>query len=59
MTRRPAGAAPRGQSGPAGSVRSLSVDCDGVVHIYRASDGTDVVALRGVDLNVAAGSAWP
>ena len=34
---------------------SLSVQCDGVVHIYRASDGADVVALRGVDLEVRAG----
>ena len=55
MTRRPPRSALRGHSEPSGSARSLSVDCDGVVHIYRASDGTDVVALRGVDLNVAAG----
>ena len=34
---------------------SLSVQCDGVVHIYRASDGADVVALRGVDLAVRSG----
>jgi putative ABC transport system ATP-binding protein len=32
-----------------------SVHCNGVVHIYRAGDGEDVVALRGVDLDVAAG----
>ena len=55
MTRRPPRSALRGHSGPSGSARSLSVDCDGVVHIYRASDGTDVVALRGVDLRPASG----
>ena len=44
MTRR-SGAAPHRRSRPVDSAGSLSVDCDGVVHIYRASDGTDVVAL--------------
>ncbi len=47
-------AAPQ-RSGAAPSAPSLSVHCDGVVHIYRASDGTDVVALRGVDLDVGEG----
>ncbi len=31
-----------------------SVHCDGIVHIYPV-DGADVVALRGVDLDIAAG----
>jgi putative ABC transport system ATP-binding protein len=34
---------------------ALSVHCSGLVHLYRGSDGSDVVALRGVDLDVAAG----
>jgi putative ABC transport system ATP-binding protein len=34
---------------------ALSVHCNGLVHLYRGSDGSDVVALRGVDLDVAAG----
>lgn len=33
----------------------VAVTCLGVVHIYRADDGTDVVALRGVDLDIDAG----
>jgi ABC-type lipoprotein export system ATPase subunit len=40
---------------PAGSRAGLAVHCDGVVHIYAAADGTDVVALRGVDLDIDAG----
>lgn len=31
-----------------------AVDCEGVVHVYRAA-GTDIAALRGIDLRVAAG----
>ncbi len=34
--------------------RGLSVRCEELVHIYRAG-GTEVVAVRGVDLDVAAG----
>jgi ABC-type lipoprotein export system ATPase subunit len=30
----------------------LSVRCEGVVHLYRTFDGEDVVALRGVDLEI-------
>lgn len=33
----------------------LPVSCEGLVHIYRLH-GNDVVALRGIDLDVAAGS---
>jgi ABC-type lipoprotein export system ATPase subunit len=35
-------------------IRGLPVVCEGVVHIYRL-DGDDVVAVRGVDLEVEAG----
>lgn len=33
----------------------ISVRCEGVVHLYRTFGGHDVVALRGVDLDIAAG----
>src|SRR5215212_8496189 len=33
----------------------LSVRCQGLVHLYKTFEGHDVVALQGVDLNVAAG----
>ncbi len=35
--------------------RGLSVRCRGVVHLYRTFEGHDVVALQGVDLDIAAG----
>lgn len=35
--------------------KGVSVRCEGVVHIYRGSDGTDVVALSGVDLDIDSG----
>jgi ABC-type lipoprotein export system ATPase subunit len=39
------------------AARGVAVECDGVVHIYPGSDKDidDVVALRGVDLDVAGG----
>ena len=33
----------------------VSVRCEGVVHLYRTVQGHDVVALQGVDLQIAAG----
>jgi putative ABC transport system ATP-binding protein len=33
----------------------LGVRCQGVVHLYRTFEGHDVVALRGVDLEIAPG----
>lgn len=33
----------------------VAVRCQGVVHLYRTFEGHDVVALRGVDLEIAAG----
>ncbi|MGI8645749.1 MAG: ABC transporter ATP-binding protein [Nocardioides sp.] len=33
----------------------LGVRCDGVVHLYRTFEGHDVVALRGVDLEILPG----
>ena len=33
----------------------LSISCRGVVHLYRTFEGHDVVALQGVDLDIAAG----
>lgn len=33
----------------------LGVRCEGVVHLYTTFEGHDVVALRGVDLEIAAG----
>ncbi|MBA3234195.1 MAG: ATP-binding cassette domain-containing protein [Propionibacteriales bacterium] len=33
----------------------MSVSCRGVVHLYRTFAGHDVVALQGVDLDIAAG----
>jgi len=33
----------------------ISVRCDGVVHLYRTFEGHDVVALRGVDLQILPG----
>jgi ABC-type lipoprotein export system ATPase subunit len=33
----------------------LAVRCDGLVHLYSSPDGTEVVALRSVDLEVPAG----
>ena len=33
----------------------VEVRCTGVVHLYRTFAGHDVVALRGVDLTIAAG----
>ncbi len=35
---------------------ALDVSCAGLVQIYPAEDGTDVVALRNVDLDLAAGT---
>jgi putative ABC transport system ATP-binding protein len=35
--------------------RGISIRCEGVVHLYRTFEGHDVVALRGVDLTIAAG----
>jgi putative ABC transport system ATP-binding protein len=35
--------------------RGVEVRCVGVVHLYRTFAGHDVVALRGIDLTVAAG----
>lgn len=35
--------------------RGVDVVCEGVVHLYRTFEGHDVVALRGVDLHIAAG----
>jgi ABC-type lipoprotein export system ATPase subunit len=35
--------------------RGLGVRCQGVVHLYRTFEGHDVVALRGVDLEIAPG----
>ncbi len=37
------------------ATRGLGVRCEGVVHLYRTFEGEDVVALRGVDLEIAAG----
>jgi ABC-type lipoprotein export system ATPase subunit len=36
---------------------ALDVRCEGLVHIYPSPDGDEVVALRGLDLDVAAGEA--
>ena len=33
----------------------VGVRCQGVVHLYRTFEGHDVVALQGVDLDIAAG----
>ena len=38
------------------TAEALDVVCDGLVQIYPADDGVDVVALRGVDLELPAGS---
>jgi len=35
--------------------RGVSITCRGVVHLYRTFEGHDVVALQGVDLDIAAG----
>ena len=35
--------------------RGVEVRCEGVVHLYRTFAGHDVVALRGIDLTIAAG----
>ena len=35
--------------------RGVGVRCEGVVHLYRTFAGHDVVALRGIDLTIAAG----
>jgi ABC-type lipoprotein export system ATPase subunit len=35
--------------------RGIAVRCEGVVHLYRTFAGHDVVALRGIDLSIAAG----
>ncbi|MGH7612362.1 MAG: ABC transporter ATP-binding protein [Candidatus Dormibacteria bacterium] len=40
----------------AASPRGVDIHCDGVVHLYPSPEG-DVVALRGVDLDVEAGEA--
>jgi len=42
---------------PAADARGVAIECEGVVHIYPGSDKDidDVVALRGVDLDVQAG----
>ena len=40
---------------PVTSAPGAEVSLDGVVHIYTDASGSDVVALRGVDLEVAAG----
>ena len=34
-------------------VGGLSVRCQGLVHLYKTFEGHDVVALQGVDLDVA------
>lgn len=39
------------QSGP----RGISVRTVGLVHLYRTADGADVVALRGIDLDIDPG----
>src|SRR3954453_14143781 len=36
-------------------MQGLSVRCRGVVHLYRTFAGHDVVALRGVDLDIGEG----
>ena len=41
----------RGRNKPGG----VGVRCDGVVHLYRTFEGHDVVALRGVDLEILPG----
>ena len=38
-----------------GRMGGLAVRCEGVVHLYRTFAGHDVVALQGVDLEIAAG----
>lgn len=43
-------------SSPAPAPRGAAIHCDAVVHLY-PNPGGDVVALRGVDLDVEAGSA--
>ena len=35
--------------------RGIAVRCESVVHLYRTVQGHDVVALQGVDLDIAAG----
>ena len=34
----------------------VAVRCRGVIHLYRTFEGHDVVALRGVNLEIPAGS---
>lgn len=41
---------------PSPARSGIAVHCDAVVHLY-PSPGGDVVALRGVDLDVEAGGA--
>jgi len=40
---------------PARGAGGIEVRCEGVVHLYRTFAGHDVVALRGIDLTIAAG----
>ena len=44
-----------GGSGGSGGSGGVEVRCEGVVHLYRTFAGHDVVALRGIDLSIAAG----
>ena len=55
MATRTTSRAARAAAVPAPRVRGTEVRLDGVVHIYTDAGGTDVVALRGVDLEVAPG----
>ena len=56
MSTRTQTAAPRAGNGAATPARGLGVSCRGLVYIYRL-EGYDVVALSGVDLDIAAGEA--
>ena len=38
-----------------GAGGGIGVRCEGVVHLYRTFEGHDVVALRGVDLEILPG----
>ena len=51
-----AGSVPPAGAPPASAARGLGVACRGVVYIYRL-EGYDVVALAGVDLDIAAGES--
>ena len=49
------GAAGTALTAPPPTSGGIGVRCDGVVHLYRTFEGHDVVALRGVDLEIRAG----